>query len=94
MQADTVQVAMAAVAGAVQATGAEAVTATQVPGGEAMDGSLRERREGEEAAGAAAAAEAGEGGPPSRGTAEPALGQLRLNWSSAPQRVRDRPDPA
>ena len=65
-------------------------------GGEAMDGSLRERREGgeTEATGAAAAAEAGEGGPPSRGTAEPALGPLRLNWTSAQQRVRDRPDPA
>ena len=35
-------------------------------GGEAMDGSLRERKEGEEteAAGAAVAAAAGEGGPP------------------------------
>ena len=38
-----------------------------------MDGSLRERKEGEEteAAGAAVAAAAGEGGPLSRGTAEP-----------------------
>ena len=61
-----------------------------------MDGSLRERKEGEEteAAGAAVAAAAGEGGPQSRGTAEPPHGQLRLNWSSALQRVRRRPDPA